>query len=244
MGGVSARECSEWQGIMAMDAIGRAGADESRELAEHLEHCEECRGDAADVRSAAKALTLLDLDQVDGLGREADGPGLSSLSGLSDLSVPASPPVPSGLGAERPWSEGTFGGADSGPPRRGGPDGIRADQAPPEGGRRGGGRGRGRRRRGRGAARRGSDTPDQDGGSDRTAGSGGLGLAQPAVVGHPGDAPGVGPGRRAGLHRGHEIRIGALVGGGKLSHDRSVGYGGGTVVVRGPGRSDHHRLGQ
>ncbi len=110
MGGVSARECSEWQGIMAMDAIGRAGADESRELAEHLEHCEECRGDAADVRSAAKALTLLDLDQVDGLGREADGPGLSSLSGLSDLSVPASPPVPSGLGAERPWSEGTFAG--------------------------------------------------------------------------------------------------------------------------------------
>jgi hypothetical protein len=89
---------------MAMDAIGRTSADESRELAEHLEHCEECRGDAADVRSAAEALTLLDLDQVDGLGREADRPVPSVPSGLSRLSVPSS------LGAERPWSDGTVAG--------------------------------------------------------------------------------------------------------------------------------------
>jgi hypothetical protein len=73
---MSGPECSEWQGIMAMDAIGRATADESRELAGHLEQCEACRADAADVRSAAGALTLLDLARVDGPDRDVE-PALS-----------------------------------------------------------------------------------------------------------------------------------------------------------------------
>lgn len=69
---MSGRECSEWQGIMAMDAIGLASADESRELAVHLDHCEECRGDAADVRSAGAALAFLDAAQFERLDPGTD----------------------------------------------------------------------------------------------------------------------------------------------------------------------------
>ncbi len=102
MGRVSGRECAEWQGIMAMDAIGRASADESRELAEHLEQCETCRGDAADVRSAAGALSLLDIARVDALDRETESPAPAPLALSSSpeadvpetlWSAPATPPV-------------------------------------------------------------------------------------------------------------------------------------------------------
>ncbi len=101
MGRVSDRECSEWQGIMAMDAIGRASPQESRELAEHLEHCEECRGDAEDVRGAAEALTLLDLDQVEGVGRDADRSIPPGLAGLG-----AAAPGSTRPGSTRPGSDG------------------------------------------------------------------------------------------------------------------------------------------
>jgi hypothetical protein len=69
---MTTRPCSEWQGIMAMDAIGRADPDASTQLADHLRSCEQCRSDAADVRSAADALVLLDSGQVADL---TTGPG-------------------------------------------------------------------------------------------------------------------------------------------------------------------------
>ena len=103
MGRVIDRECTEWQGIMAMDAIGRANADESRELAEHLEHCEECRGDAADVRSAASALTLLDGAQVEALEWDAERwPSPAGAFAEPVSPVPAFQPSPAPHSVEGP----------------------------------------------------------------------------------------------------------------------------------------------
>lgn len=64
------RDCAEWQGQLAMEAIGQAGEDESRELQEHLDDCPSCRQDAADLRSAAGALRYLDPMQIDRLERQ------------------------------------------------------------------------------------------------------------------------------------------------------------------------------
>lgn len=69
MGAVNARGCSEWRGAMAMDAVGRASAEESRELAGHLEGCAGCQADAEEVLAAAAALGLLDSVQVHRLER-------------------------------------------------------------------------------------------------------------------------------------------------------------------------------
>jgi hypothetical protein len=61
--------CSEWRGLMAMDAVGGATSDESRKLGEHLEGCAACRQDAEEVQVASAALALLDSVQVHRLER-------------------------------------------------------------------------------------------------------------------------------------------------------------------------------
>ena len=58
------RDCTEWQGMMAMDAIGLATEGESRDLREHVALCPSCREDAADLLSAAGALRAVDAAQV------------------------------------------------------------------------------------------------------------------------------------------------------------------------------------
>lgn len=97
MGRMTGQGCGEWQGIMAMEAIGRASEDEVRALAEHLEHCEQCRGDRADVRSAAGALTLLDGSQFDRPGAGVAGPArvverIGARSTVPDPGTSAEPP--------------------------------------------------------------------------------------------------------------------------------------------------------
>jgi hypothetical protein len=64
MAGVMGRDCTEWQGMMAMDAIGRATESESRDLREHVARCPSCRQDAADLLGAAGALRSVDPAQV------------------------------------------------------------------------------------------------------------------------------------------------------------------------------------
>jgi hypothetical protein len=64
MAGVMGRDCAEWQGTMAMDAIGLATERESRDLREHVAGCPSCRQDAADLLSAAGALRSVDPAQV------------------------------------------------------------------------------------------------------------------------------------------------------------------------------------
>jgi hypothetical protein len=58
------RDCAEWQGTMAMDAIGLATERESRDLREHVAGCPSCRQDAADLLSVAGALRSVDPAQV------------------------------------------------------------------------------------------------------------------------------------------------------------------------------------
>jgi hypothetical protein len=64
MAGVMGRDCAEWQGTMAMDAIGLATERESRDLREHVAGCPSCRQDAADLLGAAGALRSVDPAQV------------------------------------------------------------------------------------------------------------------------------------------------------------------------------------
>jgi len=90
VGGVTPRECTEWQGIMAMDAVGETTADESRGLAEHLEHCDQCASDAVDVRSAARALAFLDRSQLDSLTGGVDSVDPSVVGGRVAGPEPAS----------------------------------------------------------------------------------------------------------------------------------------------------------
>jgi anti-sigma factor RsiW len=63
-------DCTEWRGLLAMSAIGRASVEEDRALSEHLEHCDQCRQDAEEVRFAATALQFLDRAPVDLLESE------------------------------------------------------------------------------------------------------------------------------------------------------------------------------
>jgi hypothetical protein len=67
---MTASDCAEWRGLLAMSAIGRASAEEDRALDDHLEHCNLCRQDAEEVRFAANALEFLDRAQVDLPGSE------------------------------------------------------------------------------------------------------------------------------------------------------------------------------
>lgn len=68
MGGVTTQDCSEWRGLLAMHAIGRATDDEALALDEHLRGCELCQQDARDLGIAASALTFLDEGQIEHLG--------------------------------------------------------------------------------------------------------------------------------------------------------------------------------
>jgi len=74
---MTARDCAEWRGLLAMSAIGRTSVEEDRALDDHLEHCDQCRQDADEVRFAATALEFLDRAQVDLPGSE---PGSVDLS--------------------------------------------------------------------------------------------------------------------------------------------------------------------
>jgi hypothetical protein len=71
---MTTRDCSEWRGILAMHAIGRATDDEVRSLEEHLAHCEQCGQDAHDVGFAAAALGFLDDAQIERLRDEENFP--------------------------------------------------------------------------------------------------------------------------------------------------------------------------
>jgi predicted anti-sigma-YlaC factor YlaD len=74
---MTARDCAQWRGLLAMSAIGRASVEEDRALEDHLGHCEQCRQDAEEVRFAATALEFLDRAQVDLPGSEPSSPDLS-----------------------------------------------------------------------------------------------------------------------------------------------------------------------
>jgi hypothetical protein len=116
MGSVMRRDCGEWQGILAMDAIGLASDDESRELQEHLASCHGCRQDAADVQRAAAALQFVDPEQVDRLAPQPVAlltplPGRMGGEELTPDPGP-SPAVPSELevaGRKRGWLVGLVG---------------------------------------------------------------------------------------------------------------------------------------
>jgi anti-sigma factor RsiW len=89
------RDCAEWQGILAMDAVGLASQEETSALDEHLAKCPTCRQDAADLQWAAKALQSVDPAQLDHLDEQPVGTG--ELVGFpSDASEedPAKAPVP------------------------------------------------------------------------------------------------------------------------------------------------------
>ena len=64
MAGVTGRPCAEWQGILAMHAVGSATDRDAAELQEHLDGCPDCRQDAVDVETAAVALMSLGPAQV------------------------------------------------------------------------------------------------------------------------------------------------------------------------------------
>ncbi len=97
MGRVTAADCTEWRGLMAMDAIGRVSAEESRRLEEHLARCEACRADALEVRGAAQALTRLDRGSV---GRQQVGTAPGPTLALAVL------PAEEGPAEEGPAEEG------------------------------------------------------------------------------------------------------------------------------------------
>ncbi len=99
MARVTERDCGEWQGILAMHAIGLATADESRGLHEHLGSCPACRQDAAEVRSAAGALRYLEPAQVDRLGRHPGDLGEPAATVAGPREEPASQPGPGRVSA-------------------------------------------------------------------------------------------------------------------------------------------------
>jgi hypothetical protein len=73
---VTTADCTEWRGLMAMDAIGRTSDHESRLLQGHLSHCQTCRADAQQVREAVRALALVQRGSGDGQtedGQTGDG---------------------------------------------------------------------------------------------------------------------------------------------------------------------------
>jgi anti-sigma factor RsiW len=112
---VTARSCFEWRGMLAMDAVGRASPEESRELAAHLETCSGCRADADEVRAASTALGSLDSVQVHrlerGFGdqevlirRDVLDAGVTGSSDVTPIWGAPSGPEPSGSSALAPGS--------------------------------------------------------------------------------------------------------------------------------------------
>jgi hypothetical protein len=93
VGRVTAVDCTEWRGLMAMDAIGQASEDESSRLEEHLSQCETCRADARQVRGAANALALVDRASVDGHLVGGSPPPSVALAALPSEDGPAEHPV-------------------------------------------------------------------------------------------------------------------------------------------------------
>ncbi|HEV3132392.1 MAG TPA: hypothetical protein VGY51_10555 [Acidimicrobiales bacterium] len=111
------RDCAEWQGTMAMDAIGLATERESRDLREHVASCLSCRQDAADLLSAAGALRSVDPAQVGRLE-----PQLPTEAAAAGGQVEAAPAEPfSYAGADTEAGHGRKAGhlSQSGPRARG-----------------------------------------------------------------------------------------------------------------------------
>ena len=112
MARVTTADCTEWRGLMAMDAIGRASDHECRLLEEHLSQCETCRADAQQVGEAARALALVDRGalmgghQVDGQSVDASPVPLPTLVVLPSGDEPSEGAVeerPPGSGRRRRW---------------------------------------------------------------------------------------------------------------------------------------------
>jgi hypothetical protein len=72
VGRVTGRTCSKWQGLLAMQAVGPLGDDESASLGRHLVRCPSCRQDAQDLAGVAAALRFVDSARVDGLETPTD----------------------------------------------------------------------------------------------------------------------------------------------------------------------------
>ncbi len=56
--------CAEWQGLLAMRAVGRSVARDDRELRRHLANCATCRRDATELVGVAAALALADVGEI------------------------------------------------------------------------------------------------------------------------------------------------------------------------------------
>jgi hypothetical protein len=112
MARVTTTDCTDWRGLMAMDAIGRTSDRERRLLQGHLSHCDTCRADALQVGEAARALAVVDraalTDPGSVDGHRVDGQPVDASPGP----FPALVVLPSG---DKP-SEGTV---EERPPRPG-----------------------------------------------------------------------------------------------------------------------------
>ncbi len=113
MGTVTAPDCSEWRGLLAMDAIGRASYEESQALAEHVAGCAGCRADADQVRVAAEALALVDVVPGEPAGGGSPVEQLGAVEGRPAGVVPLS------LSGPPPSTQGSVPGAARRPNRPG-----------------------------------------------------------------------------------------------------------------------------
>lgn len=110
MAGVTGRPCAEWQGILALHAIGSATDQDSADLQEHLDSCPACYQDAVDVQTAAVALMSLGPEQVARIEQRSAGPdqpaSLLGRTGRSDW-APGSTPPPAPGRAAPPFAPGS-----------------------------------------------------------------------------------------------------------------------------------------
>jgi len=93
------RPCAEWQGILALHAIGSVTDQDSADLEEHLDRCPACFRDAVDVQTAAVALMSLGPEQVARFEEQSAAPdrpaSLLDRTGMPDSDLGSvSPAVP------------------------------------------------------------------------------------------------------------------------------------------------------
>ncbi len=62
---MTARDCEDWRGDLAMAALGRQPGPHQSALREHLDGCPDCQTDLADLESTAKLLALADPARVE-----------------------------------------------------------------------------------------------------------------------------------------------------------------------------------
>ena len=228
MARVTRPDCTEWRGLMAMDAIDRVSSEESRLLEEHLSHCETCWADAHQVRGAARALALVGRGSVDGQPVDAQ-----SLDPPSDGARSVTPGPWPALAVLPSTDEPTEGGMPGRPVRS-----------------------RHRRRWvavGTVAAAvvvaalflvgQTPAPPTADSGAVRPTRGQGIDLVVRTAMGHTGHLAGIGPARRAGAHCLHAGGLGALVGGRQLPDSGGTPSCNRGALVRGTGEGGHRRMG-